>query len=108
VEDPEAAVQQELEDRKNAENAALTNREPEKTLQEMMVAVGDNLCDLASSDDGEDGEDEHNEETEQGNLREDDEPGWVMGTINKTVQQRRKRFWQKQMELDEWTQLGWE
>jgi len=27
------------------------------------------------------GEDEDDEETEQGKLNEDDEPGWVMGTI---------------------------
>jgi hypothetical protein len=53
----------------------LTSREPEKTFEEMLVAMGDSLSDLASSDDGEDGEDEDNEETEQGNLSEDDEPG---------------------------------
>jgi hypothetical protein len=47
----------------------------------MLVAFGDSLSDLASSVDGEDGEDEHDEETEQGKLSEDDEPGWVMGTI---------------------------
>jgi len=35
----------------------LTNKEPEKTFEEMMVAIGDSLSDLASSDDGEDGED---------------------------------------------------
>jgi len=49
-----------------------------------------------------------NEETEQGNLSEDDEPGWVMGTITKTVQQRMERFRQKQMKFDELTQPGWE
>jgi len=59
----------------------LTKGEPEKTFQEMMVAIGDSLSDLASSDDGEDEEDEDDEETEQGQLSEDDEPGWVMGTI---------------------------
>jgi hypothetical protein len=31
-----------------------------------------------------------------------------MGTITKTVQQRMERFWQKEMELNEWTQPGWE
>ena len=40
-------------------------------------------------------------------MSEDDEPGWVMGTITKTVQQRMERFRQKQMKLDELTQLGW-
>jgi hypothetical protein len=108
VEDAEAAVQQEQDDMRQAEIAGLTSREPEKTFEEMLVAIGDSLSDLASSDDGEDGEEEDDEETEQGNLSEDDEPGWVMGTITKTVQQRMERFRQKQMKLDELTQPGWE
>jgi hypothetical protein len=74
----------------------------------MLVAIGDSLSDLASTDNGEDGEDEDDEETEQGNLSEDDEPGWVMGTITKTVQPRNERFRQKQMKLDELTQPRWE
>jgi hypothetical protein len=108
VEDAEAAVQQEQDDMTQAEIAGLTSREPEKTFEEMLVAIGDSLSDLASSDDGEDGQEEDDEETEQGNLSEDDEPGWVMGTITKTVQQRMERFRQKQMKLDELTQTGWE
>jgi len=91
----------------HAEIAGLTPREPEKTFEDMMAAIGDSLSDLACSDDGENGEDEH-EETELGKLSEDDEPGWVMGTISKTVQQRMESFWQKQMKLDELTQPGWE
>jgi len=107
VEDAEAAVQQEQDDMVHAEIAGLTSREPKKTVEEMMAAIGDSLSDLASSDDGEDGEDEE-EETEQGKLSEDDEPGWVMGTITKTVQRRMESFLQKQMKLDELTQLRWE
>jgi len=107
VEDAEAAVQQEQDDMVHTEIAGLTSREPEKTFEEMMAAIGDSLSDLASSDDGEDGEDE-DEDTEQGKLSEDDEPGWVMGTITKTVQQRMESFRQKQMKLDELTQPGWE
>jgi len=76
--------------------------------EEMLVAIGDSLSDLASSDDGEDGEEEDDEDTEQGNLSEDDEPGWVMGTITKAVQKRKERFRQKQMNLDKLTQPGWE
>jgi len=108
VEGAEAAVQQEQDDIKHAEIAGLTYREPEKTFDEMLVAIGDSLSDLASSDNGVDGEDEDDEETGQGKLSEDDEPGWVMGTITKTVQKRMERFRQKQMKLDELTQLGWE
>jgi len=108
VEDAEAAVQQEQDDMTHAEIAGLTCREPGKTFEEMLVAIGDSLSDLASSNDGEDGEDEDDEETEQGNLSEDDEPGWVMGTITQTVQQHMERFQQKQMKLDVLTQSGWE
>jgi len=108
VEDAEAAVQQEQDDMTQAEIAGLTSREPEKTFEEMLVAIGDSLSDLASSDDGEYGEEKDDEQTAQGILSEDDEPGWVMGTISKTVQQRMERFRQKQMKLDELTQTGWE
>ena len=73
-----------------------------------MVSIGDSQSDLASSDDGEDREDEDDGDTEQGKLRDDDKPGWVMGTIIKMVQQCMERFRQKQMKLDELTQLGWE
>jgi len=107
VEDAEAAVQREQGDMMRTEIAGLTSREPKKTFEEMMAAIGDSLSDLSSSDDGEDGENE-DEETEQGKLSEDDEPGWVMGTITKTVQQHMESFRQKQMKLDELTQLGWE
>jgi hypothetical protein len=65
--------------------AGLTFREPKTMFEEMMDAVRDSLCDLANSDDGEDGEDANDEETEQGKLGDDDEPGWVMGTITRTV-----------------------
>jgi len=108
VEEAKAAVQQEQDDMTEAEITGLTSGEPEKTFEEMLVAIGDSLSHLARSDDGEDGEEDDDEETEQGNLSEDDKPGWVMGTITKTVQQRRERFRQKQMKLDELTQPGWE
>jgi hypothetical protein len=42
----------------HTEIAGLTSREPEKTFEEMMAAIGDSVSDLASSDDGDDGEDE--------------------------------------------------
>jgi len=92
----------------DAEIAGLTSRKPEKPFEEMFVAIGDSLCDLASSEVAEDGEDEDDEEIEQAKLSEDDEPSWVMGTISKTVQQGMERFRQKQMKLDELTQPGWE
>jgi hypothetical protein len=108
VEDTFAAVQQEQDDMTHAEIAGFMSREPEMTCEKMLVAIRDSLSDLASSDDVEDGEDDEDEETVQGYLSDDDEPGWVMGTITKTVQQRMEMFRQKQMKLYELTQLGWE
>jgi len=92
----------------HAELTGLMSRQPKQTCEEMLIAIGDSLSDLASSEDGEDGEDEDDEETEKGKLSEDDEPGWVMGTITETVQQHMESFRQKQMKLDEFTQPGWE
>jgi len=108
VEDAKAAVQQGQDNMTHSELAGMSSRKPKKTFQEMLVAIGASLSDLASSDDGEDGEDEDVEETEQGKLSEDDEPSWVMGTITKTVPQRMERSRQKQMKFDELTQPGWE
>jgi hypothetical protein len=86
VEDAEAAVQQEQDDMTHAELAGLMSRTPDKPCEVMLVAIGNSLSDIASSDDGEDGEDENDEESEQGTMSEDDEPGWVLGTITKPVQ----------------------
>jgi hypothetical protein len=66
VEDAEAAVQQEQDDMTDAEIAGLTSRESEKMFEEILVAIGVSLSDLASSDDGEDGEEEDDEQTELG------------------------------------------
>jgi len=101
VTDAEAAVQQEKDDMTRAEIAGLISREHEKTFKEMLVAIGYSLSYPASSDPREDEEDVDDEETEQGKLSKDDEPGWVMGTITKTVQQCMEIFRQKQMKLEE-------
>jgi len=100
---------QEQEDISTAENAGATTRKPKNMFEEMLNAVGDSLSDLASSNDEQDGEDEEDDEedAELGKLRDDDEPGWVMGTIFITVQHRMESFWQKQMRFDELMQLGW-
>ena len=83
------------------------NREPEKKFHQLMVHIGDSLSDLPSSDDADGGEDKDDKETEHGQLREDDEPDSVMGTITYTLQQYMERFLQKQMKLNKLTQLGW-
>jgi hypothetical protein len=93
----------------NVEKGRSTATKCEITFEQMLNAIGDSLSYLASSEDEEHGEDEDNDEedTGHGKLSEDDEPGWVMGTISKTVQHRMESFRQKQMRLDELTQPGW-
>ena len=94
---------QEQEHMRNIEKARSTTTKPDTALQEMLNAIADSLSDLASSEDEDDDEDY----SDLGKLSEDDEPGWVMGTISKTVQHCMESFRQKQMMLDELTQLGW-
>jgi hypothetical protein len=55
--------------------------------QQMRIAIGDSLSDIASFDDGEDVVDYNGQETEQGKLSGDDEPGWVMKKRFRTVEQ---------------------
>jgi len=107
VQDAEAAVLQEQEDMKRAENEGLRNREPDMTFQGTIVGIADSLSDLASSDDGEDGEDDDDRETEQNKLSDDDQPGCVMSTISNMPQQRIERFRQNLVKLDEFTHPGW-
>jgi len=72
-----------------------------------MVAIEDSLSDLASTNNEEDREVEDDEGTEQGKVSKDDEPGNVMGTISKIVQQHPEWFQQHQMKPDKMTQPGW-
>ena len=90
VDDAETVIKQEQEEMRNAENMGLTTRQSAKTCEKMMIAIGDSLRDLACSDDEEDGDDD-DADTELGKLSEDDEPGWVVGTLSKMVQLQRKR-----------------
>ena len=108
VEDAKTAVQQEQEDKSEAENVGLMNGDPELAFQVMVLAVGEGRSDLASSDNGEDGEDENHEETEQGQQSKDDQRGGVMGTHSNAELQHMDRFRQKQMKHEELTQQGWE
>jgi len=109
VEGAETAINQAQEEMRNAENTGFTTTKPEPTFEEMLNAIRDSLSDLASSDDGEDGEDEDDDEDnpELGKLSKDDEPGWVIGTISETVQNRMESFRQKQIKLDKFSQPGW-
>jgi hypothetical protein len=84
---------------KPSEIVELISTDPVKPFEKMIVAIRDSLSDLAYSDLEEDGEDKADEYTVQGELSEDNEPGWVMGTITTTVPHRMERFRQKQMQL---------
>jgi len=93
---------------RNAEKVGSTSKKPEKTLVEMLNTIRDGLSELVISDDEGDGEDKDDaEDTELGKLSEDDEPGWVMGTISKTFEYHMESFRQNQMWLDELMQLQW-
>jgi len=105
VQDAEPAIQQEQENMRSAESGGLTSSEPGQMVEEMLDAIGGSLSDLASLDDEEDGEDD--EDTPHGKLCEDDEPGWMMGTISKTVEQRMERIRQKHRKHDRLTQPRW-
>jgi hypothetical protein len=94
---------------RNAEKAGLTPREQEKIYGKMLNGIGDSLSDLVSSNDELDGEDKEDDEkdTELCTLSDDDELGWVMGTIFKLVQHCMESFRHKHMRLDELTKPGW-
>ena len=87
VQDAETAIMQEQQHMRIVEKARLTTAKRETTFEEIFNAIGDSLSDLASSKNEEDVHDENVDEkdTELGKLSEDDEAGWVMGTISKTV-----------------------
>ena len=108
VQDAETAIMKEWEHMTNEEKGRLTTTKSETMFDQMLNAIGLTLSDLASSDDevDEEDEDDDGEDTALGKLSEDNEPGWVMGTIFKTVQHRMGSFGQKQMRLDELTQPG--
>jgi len=108
VEDAETAIVPKQEDMRNAETAGLTTRKHDETLEEMMYAFGDGVSDVASFIIEEDGEDEADDEedTELGKVSEDDEPGWVMGTITNTVPQHMESFRQQRMRLNEFRKPG--
>ena len=108
VEDMDTANVQNQEDMRNAGKAELTTRQPETAFDEMLNAIGDSMRVHASSDDEEDVEDEDDaqETGELGKLNEADKPGWVIGTISKSVQQCQQRFRQKEISHDELMHQG--
>jgi len=82
VEDAETAIKKKLQEMRNAENSGLKTREPEWPFEDMIIAIGDILTDLASCNDEKYGEDEDDEDRELGKLSKDNEQLWVVGTIS--------------------------
>jgi len=108
VEDAETVIRQEQENMSNVENARLTTTKPETIFEELLNGIRDSLSNLANSNDKEDGEDEDDDEVpELGKLSKDDEPGWGMGTISKTLKHSMESFQQKQMKIDQLPQPEW-
>jgi len=109
VQNGETAIMQQPVDMRNAEKARSTTSKPETTFVEMFNGIGESMSDHSSSDDEVDGEDHEvdGEDSAQGKQTKDDEPGWVMGTISKTVLHCMERFRPKLMQCDDLTQLGW-
>jgi hypothetical protein len=99
-----------MQDMISAANVGATTRHPETPVEEMLNVTTDSLSDLASSNDDQHGDDvdDDEEHTDLGKLSDDDEPGWVMGTITKMVECSMVSFRQKQIRLEELTQPGWE
>jgi hypothetical protein len=109
VQDPETAMIHEQHHMGNVEKGCLTTTQPEISFEEMLNAIRDCLSNLECSEDVEyrKQQDDDEDDTGHGKLSEDDEPGWVMGTILKKQQHRIKSLGQKQMKIDEMTHLGW-
>jgi hypothetical protein len=97
------------EQMRNVEQAESKTTKLETAFDEMLNTIEDSLSDLERSKDeeGEEDEDDNEDDTGPGKLREDDEPGWVMGTISQTVQYCMKSVWLNLMRLDELIQPGW-
>jgi len=109
VQDAETVIMQKQEHIKNVEKAQSTTTKPDTTFKRMLNAIGDSLSDLSTSDDEEDGEDKDDDEEDSklGKLSKDDEPGWMMGTISKTVQRCMESFRPNQIRLHILMQPGW-
>jgi len=104
--DAETAIKEEQEHMTTVEMARSTTTKHEPTFERKLNAMADSLSNLSSSKDEEVGEDEDHDEEELklGTRSEDDEPGWVMGTISKTVEHRMESVRQRRMMLDKLTQ----
>jgi hypothetical protein len=93
---------------RNTQQTELRTRKSTETFEEILNAIQESLCNIASSNDKKNGEEiEHDEkDSALGKLSEDDKPSWVMGTASNTMQQPRESFRQNQMRYEKLTQPG--
>jgi hypothetical protein len=105
----ETVIMQELEDMATSDNAGATTRKPETMFDGMLNAIPASPSHLASSNDEQngEGEEDNEEDTELGKLSDDDNPGWVKGTISDTLQHCIESCSQTRIRLRELTQPGW-
>jgi hypothetical protein len=87
VDDAETTNNWRLENMRMAGKAGLKMRKPEKTFQDLCYPIGDSRSNRTSADDEEavKNKEDYEEDTIVGKLSQDDEPGWVIGTISKMV-----------------------
>jgi hypothetical protein len=108
LEHTNTVIMEEQEDLSDAQNKQSITRKLQIRFEKMLNAIGDSLSNLPNPDVEEDRYDKEDEvDTELGKLSDDDELGWVICTISKTVQHRMGSIWQKQIILDKLTQRGW-
>ena len=67
---------------------------------EVIITIQHTLSDLATSDNGEHGEDLDVKKTAQSLVSDNEEPGWVIGTLTRIAQQALRRFLRMQIKLD--------
>lgn len=87
----------------------MPTRVPKNSFEEILIAIEACLSNLAILDDKEDVDvkaDDRNG-SELGKLSENDEPGWVMGTLSKEVPQSMETYLVMEIWHDELTQLRW-
>jgi hypothetical protein len=72
---------------RSAEKVGLTTRKSETTYKLMLNTISNGMRYHGSSTNEQDGDDKEKdqEDTVLGKQNEDEEPGWVMGTISKSV-----------------------
>ena len=72
----------------------LTTRKPRTTFEEILNGNGNSLRTIPSSDNGEDSKDEDDDEedTKLGQVSQNDELYWVLGTVFRNVQHCMKKF----------------